>query len=59
MRVILAFLLVVFAMLVSFSAWLTHIVLCLKTGAWGFLIAGALCFPIAIIHGIGHWFGCW
>lgn len=44
---------------VSLAAWLTHIVVCLQAGKWGFLIAGALFFPIAIIHGIGVWFGAW
>lgn len=42
-----------------FSAWITHIVVCFKDGEWGFLIGGALFFPIAIIHGIGIWFGWW
>ena len=41
------------------AAWLTHVVVCLKTASWGFLIAGAIMFPIAIIHGIGCWFGAW
>ncbi|WP_241624488.1 hypothetical protein [Rosenbergiella epipactidis] len=41
------------------SAWITHIVICLSAGKWGFLIAGALVFPIAVIHGTGHWFGMW
>lgn len=41
------------------AAWLTHIIVCLKTAAWGFLIAGAIFFPIGIIHGIGSWFGAW
>ena len=40
-----------------FAAWITHIVVCLKAGMWGFLIAGAIFFPIGIIHGIGLWFG--
>jgi hypothetical protein len=40
-------------------AWITHLVVCLKTGAWGFLIAGAIFFPVGIIHGIGCWFGAW
>lgn len=40
-------------------AWLTHIVTCLSAAKWGFLIAGALFFPIGIIHGIGIWFGAW
>lgn len=38
-------------------SWITHIVVCLKTAAWGFLIAGAIVFPIAWIHGTGIWFG--
>lgn len=39
------------------ASWLTHIVVCLKTASWGFLIAGALLVPIAWIHGTGIWFG--
>jgi hypothetical protein len=41
------------------ASWLTHVVVCLKTGSWGFLIAGAIFFPIGIVHGIGIWFGFW
>ncbi len=41
------------------AAWLTHVIVCLKAHDWGFLIAGAIGFPIAIIHGIGIWFGAW
>mgnify|MGYP001601773559 CR=1 FL=1 len=41
----------------SFFAWLTHIITCLALGMWGFLIAGAIFFPIGIIHGIMIWFG--
>jgi hypothetical protein len=41
------------------AAWITHIVFCLKTAAWGFLIAGAIMAPIAVIHGTGVWFGAW
>ncbi len=44
-------------LLVAGSAWLTHVIVCLSDGRWGFLIAGAICFPIAIVHGIGLWFG--
>jgi len=43
----------------ALASWLTHVVVCLKAGAWGFLIAGALIFPIANIHGTGIWFGWW
>lgn len=41
------------------SSWITHIFTCLSEGSWGFLIAGALVFPIAVIHGTGVWFGFW
>lgn len=43
----------------AFAAWVTHIVVCLKTASWGFLIAGAIAFPIAWVHGTGVWFGAW
>lgn len=39
------------------AAWFTHVITCLATGAWGFLIAGAIVFPIAWVHGTGIWFG--
>lgn len=42
---------------VMFAAWLTHVIVCLTLSAWGFLIAGAIMFPIAIVHGVGIWFG--
>lgn len=44
---------------ISVAAWLTHVIVCLATGAWGFLLVGAFFFPIAIVHGIGIWFGAW
>lgn len=40
-----------------FAAWLTHVIYCLSAGKWGFLVAGAICFPIGIIHGVMVWFG--
>ena len=40
-----------------FAAWVTHIVVCLSTAKWGFLIAGAIMAPIGVIHGYGIWFG--
>ena len=40
-----------------FGSWLTHIVVCIKAASWGLLIAGAIFFPIGVIHGIGSWFG--
>lgn len=46
-------------LVVCAAAWITHVVVCLKTAAWGFLIAGAIFFPIGIIHGAGCWFSVW
>lgn len=43
--------------LVCIAAWITHIVYCLEHNRWGFLIAGALAFPVAIIHGFIIWLG--
>lgn len=45
--------------LTLFSAWVTHVVVCIKTASWGFLIAGAIAFPVAWVHGIGYWLGVW
>jgi hypothetical protein len=43
----------------SVAAWLTHVIVCISDGAWGFLIAGAILFPVAVVHGVGVWFGAW
>lgn len=43
--------------LTVFAAWLTHIITCLIGGKSGFLIAGAIMFPIGIIHGFLIWLG--
>ena len=43
----------------GFAAWVTHIVDCFQDGEWGFLLVGALFFPLAFSHGIGLWFGFW
>lgn len=39
------------------AAWLTHVVVCIKTASWVFLLSGAIFAPIGIIHGVGYWFG--
>lgn len=44
---------------ISIASWFTHVVTCFTEEAWGFLIAGAIAFPVAIVHGIGIWFGAW
>jgi len=38
-----------------FAAWLTHIFTSFAEGLWGFLIAGAIFFPIGILHGFYLW----
>jgi hypothetical protein len=49
----------IIAGLVSFAAWLTHVIVCIKAASWGFLIAGAIFAPVAVVHGVGVWFGAW
>jgi|AntDeeMetagen681_2_1112603.scaffolds.fasta_scaffold12474_3 hypothetical protein len=44
-------------LIISALAWLTHIITSLNEGWWGFLIAGALFFPIGVIHGVMLWVG--
>ena len=51
--------LAVAAFFASAAAWFTHLYVCFSDDRWGFLIAGAIMFPIAIVHGIGIWFGFW
>jgi len=41
----------------SLVAWVTHVATCLHDEAWGFLVAGAIFFPIGIFHGVGIWLG--
>jgi hypothetical protein len=45
--------------LACFAAWGTHIVVCIKTGQYLLLIAGAIAFPVGIVHGFGIWFHFW
>ncbi len=45
--------------LFTVSSWLVHVGTCFVEGTWGFLIAGAVCFPVGIVHGAGVMFGLW
>jgi len=45
--------------IVTLSSWATHVITCIQSEEWGFLIAGAIAFPIGIVHGVGIWFGAW
>ena len=44
---------------VGFGAWLQHLYTSFNNEQWGFLIAGAIAFPVAIVHGVGIWLGYW
>ena len=48
--------LIVSIIITTIAAWLTHIITCFQEEAWGFLIAGAVAFPVGILHGIWLWF---
>ena len=37
-------------------AWITHVIVCFGAGAWGFLLVGAIFFPIGLLHGTWLWF---
>lgn len=43
--------------LVPFCAWLTHVVVCFRAGNYLAMVAGAVAFPIAVIHGWLIWLG--
>ncbi|QWW75904.1 hypothetical protein [Agrobacterium pusense] len=42
-----------------FAGWLNHLYVCFTEQMWGFLIAGAIFFPIGVVHGWGLWLGFW
>lgn len=42
-------------MLTMFCAWLTHVVTCAEAQLWGYLVTGAIFFPIGIVHGFVIW----
>lgn len=49
----------IFLMLWGTASWLTHVFVCIGAKSWGLLIAGAILFPIGMVHGTGVWFGLW
>ncbi|MBZ9683128.1 hypothetical protein LB531_20940 [Mesorhizobium sp. CO1-1-2] len=46
-------------MIATLGGWVTHLYVCFTAQLWGFLIAGAIFFPIGVVHGWGIWFGWW
>lgn len=43
----------------SIAGWFQHLYTCFTGGHWGFLVAGAIFAPVAVIHGWGIWAGVW
>lgn len=43
----------------TIPAWFTHVYVCFTQEQWGYLIAGAIMAPVAVVHGWGIWFGVW
>jgi hypothetical protein len=41
------------------AGWINHLYICFSEKLWGFLIAGAIFFPIGVVHGWGAWLGFW
>lgn len=49
----------ILTLIISVLAWVTHVVVCIKTASWLFLIAGAIFAPVGVVHGIGVWLHIW
>lgn len=43
----------------AIAAWFTHVINTIMAQEWLLLLAGAIAFPVGIIHGIGIWMGVW
>lgn len=53
-----AFILAAFtAVFGTLAAWVTHVVVCIKTTSWILLVFGIVVPPIGLVHGVGTWFG--
>ena len=49
----------VLIVITAIPAWITHIVVCIRDETFVLLLAGAIVFPVGVIHGWGCWFGWW
>lgn len=45
--------------LAGFGGWCQHLYTCFNEHLWGFLIVGAIIFPIGVVHGLGIWAHWW
>lgn len=43
--------------LASVAAWVTHVIICIKTSAWILLAFGCIVAPVGVIHGVAVWLG--
>ena len=59
MRAVVGQLSALLAVLLGSAGWCQHLYTCFNEKLWGFLIAGAILFPVGIIHGFGIWLGWW
>lgn len=50
---------IIAAWLIAIAAWITHVIVCIKTSAWILLLFGCIVAPIGVIHGVGAWMGVW
>jgi hypothetical protein len=48
-----------FFVIFCIASWFNHLYICFTEEAWGFLVAGAIIVPIAVIHGAGNFLGVW
>jgi len=39
------------------AAWITHVIVCIKTGSWILLLFGCAVVPVGVVHGVGVWLG--
>ncbi len=48
-------LIIIAVALASLGGWITHVYICITNEWFLFLVAGAIAFPIALVHGWGNW----
>jgi hypothetical protein len=54
-ELIIIFIAMIFILLLPI-AWFIHVIFCIATGSWLLLIAGAIFFPIGVVHWFIIWF---
>lgn len=41
----------------AIAAWITHVIVCIKSASWILLLFGCIVAPVGVIHGFGVWLG--